>query len=249
MDPKVQAWMDALFHTTVSPPWDELVEELKLRYLADDHCLRVELKLRATVQTGTLRAYMEQFQLMEATIILAGVDLNDREKVTQFVEGLAREQERYEVILTKPQSLKDCYTVVSQIRQAHTLSRHAGQPGQNQAKAAKSGSLKQLKSVRKEVLAKFPDKPARSACLRCGSKAHLLLLCPVAKQEWAEAYSGFAQALVKERCKSRGRQSRQERGYSEEAGSGVQTLTSSDPEDSQSSDEESKRESASDDEP
>jgi hypothetical protein len=251
MDPVVQAWMDAIFYTTASPPWEELVEELKSRYLPDGHALQVELKFGATIQTHTLRAYVEQFQLMEAALILARVDMSNNRKVSQFAKGLARERDRYEVLHSNPQNLKDCYQVVSQIRQAHILTSHSGQPKQNhnepkakaakpkqdhdksQAKAVEAGGVKQFHSLAHQILAKYPDKPTKLACLRCGSKNHLLLLCPKAKQEWADAFSGFVHALVRERCGSRGGRRRQRKNYSEDD-SEESEKTSVDSEDSRS---------------
>jgi hypothetical protein len=238
MDIKVQAWMDALFHTTVSPPWDELVEELKSRYLPDDHTLRVERLFGTTVQTGSLRAYVEQFQLLEAAIILGGVELNDREKVSQFVQGLTQEQERYQVISKDPKNLKECYRVISLIRQARLLASSSGQSRQTQSEAVESNSLRHLHSLRHEFLAKFPDSPTRLACLRCGSKGHQLLLCPVAKQEWADAYSSFAHALVRERCNSRGNKHGQEKRSSEGARSRVHLTSEEDSESTSGQEEE-----------
>ncbi len=56
----VQACMDVKFPDTLAPPWDELVTELKDRYLPPDHILRVELKFDATHVT-TQRCGLEEY--------------------------------------------------------------------------------------------------------------------------------------------------------------------------------------------
>ncbi len=63
---------------------------MKSRYLPNDQILLVELKLRATDQSGTLLAYVEQFQLMEGRSCphLAKVDMSNNGKVSQFVTAL-----------------------------------------------------------------------------------------------------------------------------------------------------------------
>ena len=52
--------MDVMFPDTLAPPWDELVTELKDRYLPADHSLRVELKFDATTQRRWLEEYVER---------------------------------------------------------------------------------------------------------------------------------------------------------------------------------------------
>jgi hypothetical protein len=42
--------MDIQFPDTLAPPWDELVAELKDRYLPPDHSLRVKLRFDSTTQ-------------------------------------------------------------------------------------------------------------------------------------------------------------------------------------------------------
>ncbi len=68
--------MDVMFPDTLAPPWDELVTELKDRYLHANHSLRVELKFDATTQRRGLRLerslYVERFQAVDAALTLAG---------------------------------------------------------------------------------------------------------------------------------------------------------------------------------
>ncbi len=61
----VQALMDSdvMFPDTLAPPWDELVTELKDRYLPADHSLRVELRFGATAQRSWLEEYVERFKV------------------------------------------------------------------------------------------------------------------------------------------------------------------------------------------
>ncbi len=62
MHSTVQAWMDVQFPESIAPPWDELVTELKARYLPPDHNLRLDMRLLPTIQRQGLEDYVERFQ-------------------------------------------------------------------------------------------------------------------------------------------------------------------------------------------
>ncbi len=107
----VQAWMDVMFPDPLALQWDEVVTELKDRYLPPDHSLRVKLKFNSTNQRRGLEEYVERFkfQTVDTALTLAGVDMSDEQKVTCFKRGLKDSKDRLFVLQKRPANLKEAY--------------------------------------------------------------------------------------------------------------------------------------------
>eukprot|EP00961_Rhodomonas_salina_P147372 1983276-Rhodomonas_salina.1 len=62
--------------------------------------------------------YVEQFQLVEAAMVLAQVSISDRWKTLQFVKGIKEMSDRRFILEKAPKTLNDCYAAVLTLRQA-----------------------------------------------------------------------------------------------------------------------------------
>eukprot|EP00961_Rhodomonas_salina_P246403 3329595-Rhodomonas_salina.1 len=65
--------------------------------------------------------YVEQFQLVEAAMVLAKVSISDLRKTLQFVKGIKDMSDRLFILEKAPKTLNDCYAAVLTLRQAKTL--------------------------------------------------------------------------------------------------------------------------------
>eukprot|EP00961_Rhodomonas_salina_P021301 286460-Rhodomonas_salina.1 len=65
--------------------------------------------------------YVEQFQLVEAAMVLAHVSISDRRKTLQFIKGIRDMNDRRFILEKAPKTLVDCYSAVLTLRQAKTL--------------------------------------------------------------------------------------------------------------------------------
>eukprot|EP00961_Rhodomonas_salina_P075984 1020026-Rhodomonas_salina.1 len=71
-----QAWLDARF-PDVNHSWTVFTTAIVERYLPTDHDIRVELRFERFSKHTTLMDYVEQFQLVEAAMVLAKVHVSD----------------------------------------------------------------------------------------------------------------------------------------------------------------------------
>eukprot|EP00961_Rhodomonas_salina_P121855 1640591-Rhodomonas_salina.1 len=65
--------------------------------------------------------YVEQFQLVEAAMVLAKVGISDWLKTLQFVKGIKDMSDRLFILEKAPKILNNCYAAVLTLRQAKTL--------------------------------------------------------------------------------------------------------------------------------
>ena len=210
MHSTVQAWMDVAFPDTLAPPWDELVTELRDRYLPPDHSLRVEMKFEVTTQRRGLEEYVERFQTVDAALTLAGVTISDERKVTRFIRGLRETEDRLFVLQKRPANLKEVYRAVVTLRQAHVLSSSPAarsKPKERKLQQAQRQSEESPEegSVYSESLP-FPRDPktasGQARCPGCGSRSHTLPYCHKAREAWNTAFSLFATQLNPPSAKS-----------------------------------------------
>ena len=187
MHSRVQARMDVMFPDTLSPPWDELVTELKDQYLPPDHSLRVELKFDSTTQRRGLEEYVERFQAVDAALTLAGVDMSDERKVTRFTRGLKDSEDRLFVLQKRPTNLKEAYQAVVTLRQAHVLC-----SAPTTRNKPKERQLRQALRQSEDSLPHHRDpKAGRKGCPGCGATYHTLPQCPKAREAWNTVFSLF----------------------------------------------------------
>ena len=210
MHSRVQARMDVMFPDTLSPPWDELVTELKDQYLPPDHSLRVELKFDSTTQRRGLEEYVERFQAVDAALTLAGVDMSDERKVTRFTRGLKDSEDRLFVLQKRPTNLKEAYQAVVTLRQAHVLC--SAPTTRNKPKE------RQLRQARKQGDDSLPyprgPKAGQKGCPGCGATWHTLPQCPKAKEAWNTVFSIFTQFASESASPAASRRSRTSSGAS-----------------------------------
>eukprot|EP00961_Rhodomonas_salina_P246497 3330651-Rhodomonas_salina.2 len=65
--------------------------------------------------------YVEQFQQVEAAMVLAKVGISDLWKTLQFIKGIKEVSDRCFILEKSPKTLIDCYAAVLTLRQAKTL--------------------------------------------------------------------------------------------------------------------------------
>eukprot|EP00961_Rhodomonas_salina_P084610 1136515-Rhodomonas_salina.2 len=65
--------------------------------------------------------YVEQFQLVEAAMVLANVSISYLQKTLQFIKGIKDMNDRHFILEKSPNTLNDCYKAVLTLRQAKTL--------------------------------------------------------------------------------------------------------------------------------
>jgi hypothetical protein len=211
MHSTVQAWMDVQFPESIAPPWDELVTELKARYLPPDHNLRLDMRLEATIQRRGLEEYVERFQTVDAALTLAGVNISNERKVITFLKGLREKEDRRFVISHRPANLKEAYQAVVALRQVHVMSSSPAPWDKPRER-----KLQRARRQREESLPRPRDpKTGPGGCPGCGSRKHTLQYCPKAREAWNTTFSLLATQLnppsSKSTTASKGTRSRPQR--------------------------------------
>lgn len=177
MGATVKAWMDALFPSnSPTPTFEELSEQLKLRYLPPDHKIRVELKFEEVTQAGdSLQRYTERFQVLDTALITAGVKIENDRKILRYISGLNREEDRRFLLEKGATTLVDLYRHVITLRQAKTLASR----GAHSKKTQPDRDGKKLNALSYEERQRAREK---GLCLGCGKAGHYINACPAVKK-------------------------------------------------------------------
>eukprot|EP00960_Hanusia_phi_P010255 299616-Hanusia_phi.AAC.1 len=128
--------------------------------------------------------YVEQFQQVEAAMVLAKVSISDRRKTLQFIKGIKDVGDRRFILEKSPKTLIDCYAAVLTLRQAKTLaadpsgggvrefeSRSSSKKSRHKDKGGERRELRMLTGEAKDKAWK------EGRCLGCGSPNHRIRDC------------------------------------------------------------------------
>eukprot|EP00961_Rhodomonas_salina_P025488 343774-Rhodomonas_salina.4 len=191
----VQAWMAAHWPQD-DPGWDELSSAMLVRYLPPDHTIRLQLMFQWMRQRRTLQQYVDQWQVLDTALKFAKHFIEDFLKVMKFVEGLREVDERRYLMDRDPETLEDLYAGVIRLRQSKTLAtaydgngrqrptrgrgvRRARRQNRSDSDSGSGSPDHQLLRLEGKARQKAWEE---GACLGCGSKDHLITVCPNLKR-------------------------------------------------------------------
>lgn len=184
MSQTVQAWMDAQYGVGAKPPWEDLQEEMKDRYLPADHDLQLESKFEKIWQQESLVEYVENFQVLVSAMIFAGVIKTEKRLILQFIKGLTQEEDRRFMAAREPQTLKATYKSVTMLRQVKTVSGPEGVVSTPGRKHAPTEAAEGDKHPKFFLLSAAEKQRAfeTGRCVGCGKSGHFISQCPLIKR-------------------------------------------------------------------
>lgn len=191
----VQAWMDAKFKLR-TPSWRQLKEALEIRYLPDDHRMRLRLEFNKLKQTATMMEYIEKFQTYEAALVLAHINIDEEDKILRFLEGLKYYDEKRIIVEKRPQTLQAVYSAAMDIRRAKALTDRMFFRDVEEARRTKTYRTKTREAKKLNALTgKEKEKAwAEKRCLGCGSPDHFIKDCSKTKKLLHRLESGYKKA-------------------------------------------------------
>eukprot|EP00961_Rhodomonas_salina_P045537 611414-Rhodomonas_salina.1 len=146
--------------------------------------------------------YVEQFQLVEAAMVLAKVSISDRQKTLQFVKGIKDMSNRHFILEKAPKTLSYCYAAVLTLRQAKTLAADPSGGGVREFESSssskksrhqeKGGERRELRMLAGEA----KDKAWKEGrCIGCGSPHHMIRNCSNSGEK--KKFKNFVRKLAK----------------------------------------------------
>ena len=189
---KCQAWFDNCFLVNPNPPWDEAAAALKQRYLPLDHTDRLLKQFDRISQYGTIREYVDAFQVMVSALQLASIMKTEAELIRRFTDGLKNREDRLHLLMRGCSTITDCYQVMLLVEGARASTSSFPRDSAWRDKRRNKKRFKKLLQLEQEEMeeeagvrrlnrlqGKEKDKALEEGrCLECGKEGHWWRVCP-----------------------------------------------------------------------